>query len=68
MRSTLKERNHHLAQGTPRPPPRPSNRSSGQVSILLDRNRKEGAYPPLPLAQERNSPLPKKGQGSIILT
>ena len=42
--------------------PSPSHRRSGQVSILLDKNRKEGAHPPLPLAQERNSPLPKKGQ------
>jgi hypothetical protein len=32
--------------------PSHSNRNPGQVSILLDKNRKEGAYPP-PLPQER---------------
>lgn len=35
-----------------------SNSSSGQISILLDKNRKEGAYPP-PLAHKGNSPTPK---------
>lgn len=40
--------------------PSHSNRSSGQVSILLDKNRKEGAYPSLLLAHKGNSCLPGK--------
>lgn len=38
--------------------PSHSNRNSGQVSILLDKNR-EGVYPPLPLAQQA-TPLPQE--------
>lgn len=42
--------------------PSHSNRNSGQVSILLDKNREEGAYPPLPLAQ-LSTPLPQERAG-----
>lgn len=43
--------------------PSHSNRDSGQVSILLDKDRKDGVYPPFPLAQHaENSPSPRKSK------
>lgn len=55
---TLRETNHCLAQGNPTH----SNGNSGQVSILLDKNRKEGAYPPLPAtgSEGHSSTSPRK--------
>lgn len=44
--------------------PLPHNRNSGQVSILLDKNRKEGTCPPLSLAQQDNPLCPKKSQSN----
>lgn len=44
-----------------------SDRRSGQVSILLDKNRKEGVYPPLPLAHEGDPLSPRKNREAITL-
>lgn len=55
----LRESNHRLGPGDPSH----SNRNSGQVSFLLDKNRKEGVCPPL-LWLSTQLPLPKKEQES----